>query len=155
MTTNVSTSGKHVIVINNRKLSFEQRVAEFRVVDDRVLVRLNSFDFPPDDQDGGRNIFAYDENANLTGANIDDRRGRHEDRSTAARRRENYVNTRSKRIGDGDAIAGGNRQVGVGSGVEKGRPALVRVELRTGETQDRLSPSIVCKIRADHTNERQ
>ncbi len=61
----VSTSGKHTVVVNGRKLIFEQRVSEVLTVDDRVLVRLNSFDFPADDSDAGRNVFAYDENGEL------------------------------------------------------------------------------------------
>lgn len=65
MTIDASTSGKHTVVINDREITFDQRVVEILTLGNRVLVMLNGVDFPPDDPNKGRNIFAYDENGEL------------------------------------------------------------------------------------------
>ena len=59
MTIDLTQQDAHSVTIDGRVFRFEQRIQETLVFGDKAFVLLNGFDFPEDDPNGGRNVFAY------------------------------------------------------------------------------------------------
>ena len=59
-----SISGRNLIV-NGRKIRFDQRIEKFVVLDDRVIVALRVSAFEVGDSLVGRNILAFDEKGEM------------------------------------------------------------------------------------------
>ena len=56
----VRKTDDRTLQIDRATVRLEKRIQEFMTVKDRVLVMLNISDFPDDDPEAGRNIFAFD-----------------------------------------------------------------------------------------------
>ena len=65
MNLQVSKFAPNVLLLAGNKISFDQEIVETVTLKDRVIVLLEPGDFPEDDPEGGRNVFAYDATGNL------------------------------------------------------------------------------------------
>ena len=58
---NITQIGERALEIDGRLIEFSWRINTFVALEDKVIILFRTADFPEDDPESGRNIFAYDE----------------------------------------------------------------------------------------------